>query len=141
MTFENLKSDTNCDCISTAQMDTTNEYVRKLRKSIVEDKDFLSHWEREIRPDSEECETICSFKGVSVNQFKSEYESQILEKYKTTLKINPKKGAHYLKFKLSEEAGKVKFAPEEDDKSHYNFLKADDFNLDKLVILETVKFA
>jgi len=141
MTFENIHSDTDCDCLSKAVIDTSNEYVRKLRKDKVEDKDFLTHWEREIRPETDDCETICSFKGVSINQLKPEFENQILEKYKTTFTINPKKGAHYLKFRLNEDTGKVKYSPEEDDKSHYNLFKADDFNLDKIVIVETVKFA
>lgn len=140
MTFENINSDTTCDCLSKAKIDTVNEYVRKLRKDNVEDKDFLTHWERGIRPVSEDCEIICSYKGVSVNQFKTEFEDQILDKYKTTFKINPKRGAHYLKFRLNEDAGIVKFAPEEDDKSHYRLLKADAFTLDKIVIIETVKF-
>ncbi len=141
MTFEKILSDTNCECLTKAEVDTTNEYVRKLRKDIVEDKDFLTHWEREIRPKTDDCETICSYKGVSINQIKPEFENLILEKYKTTFNINPKKGAYYLKFRLNEDSGKVKFSPENDDKSHYNLFKADDFNLEKLVIVKTVKFA
>lgn len=141
MTFENINSGITCDCLSKAKIDTTNEYVRRLRKDILEDKDFLTHWEKGIGQESNDCEMICSYKSVSVNQFKTEYEDQILNKYRTTFNINPKRGAHYLKFRLNEDAGLVKFAPEEDDKSHYNFFKADDFTLDKIVIIETVKFA
>lgn len=141
MTFEKINSDTKCDCLSKAVVDTSNEYVRKLRKDKVEERDFLSHWERGIQPETEDCENICSYKGVSINQLKPEFENQILEKFKTTFKINPKKGSYYLRFRLNEDAGKVKFAPEEDDKSHYNLFKADDFNLEKLVIVKTVKFA
>jgi len=141
MTFETINSDSTCDCLSKAEIDTTNEYVRKLRKDNVEGKDFLTHWEREIRPETESCEIICSYKGVSLNQFNPESEDQILEKYRTTFKINPKMGAYYLKFRLNEGAGKVKFAPEENDKSHHSLFKADDFSLDKIVIIETVKFA
>lgn len=141
MTFEKIHSDTDCDCTSKAVIDTTSEFVRKLRKENVEDKDFLTHWEREIRPEKEDCETICSYKGLSINQITPEYENQILEKYKTTFTINPKKGAHYLKFKLMEDSGKVNYSPEEDDKSHFNLLKSDNFSLDKIVIIETVKFA
>jgi len=52
-----------------------------------------------------------------------------------------KNGAHYLKFRLNEDTGKVNYAPEEDDKSHYNLYKSDDFSLEKIIIVETVKFA
>jgi hypothetical protein len=141
MKFEKIHSDTDCNCLTKTEINTSSEFVRKLRKVTVEDKDFLTHWEREIRPETEDCETICSFKGVSINQITPEFESQILEKYKTTFNINPKKGAHYLKFRLNEDTGRVKYTPEEDDKSHYNLYKADDFNLEKIVIIETVKFA
>jgi len=141
MTFEKIHSDTKCDCLPKALIDTSSEFVRKLRKHNVEDKDFLTHWEREIRPETEDCDTICSYKGVSINQLTPEFENQILEKYKTTFTINPIKGAHYLRFKLNEDTGKVNYTPEEDDKSHYNLYKADDFSLEKIVIIETVKFA
>ena len=141
MTFERISSDTSCDCLAKTEIDTSNEYVRKLRKDKVEERDFLTHWEREIRPESQECEDICSYKGVSINQFKNEYESQILNKYKTTFKFNPKKGAYYLKFKFNENVGRIKYAPEDDDISHYNFFKADEFQIENLLILETVKFA
>ena len=141
MTFKKIHSDTDCNCLSKAVIDTASEFVRKLRKNNVEEKDFLTHWEREIRPETEDCETICSYKGLSINQITPEYENQILEKYKTTFTINPKKGAYYLKFRLNEDTGKVSYTPEVDDKSHYNLYKADDFTLEKIVIVETVKFA
>jgi hypothetical protein len=140
MTFKNIQADTNCDCLNGANIDTENEYVRRLRKETVVDKDFQTHWERGIRPEIDNCENICSYKGVSINQFRNEFVEQILNKYKTTFSINPKKGAFYLKFKLTKDAGKVKFASEEDDNSHYNFFKADNFDLNSLVILDTVKF-
>lgn len=140
MTFEKIHSDINCDCLSNAVTDTLNEYVRKLGKDKVEDRDFRTHWERQIRPETEDCETICSYKGLSINQITPEYENQILEKYKTTFTINPKKGAHYLKFRLNEDTGKVNYTPQNDDKSHYNLYKADDFTIEKIIIIETVKF-
>ncbi len=142
MTFEKINLDTDCKCLTKAVVDTENTYVRKLRKlNILNEKDFLTHWEREIRPETEDCETICSYKGVSINQFKPEYENQIIEKYKTTFNINPKKGAYLLKFRLTDEAGNVKYAPEDNDESHYNFFKSDDFTYDKIQVIETVKFA
>jgi len=143
MTFEKITSDTECECLTSATIDIENLYVRKLRKETLEDKDFLTHWERNLRPEVQDCENICSFKSISINQFKTETESQILEKYKTTFNINPKKGAYYLKFQFLEDAGKVKHTPDivTNDISHYDFYKADDFNFDKIKIIEKVKFA
>ncbi|MBS1685801.1 MAG: hypothetical protein JSS76_13715, partial [Bacteroidetes bacterium] len=84
---------------------------------------------------------ICSVKGVSINYFLKDFEDKILAKYRTTFSINPKKGAFYLKFKLSVKEGRVKHMPESGDDSHYNLLKADSFNLANLEIIDTVKFA
>jgi hypothetical protein len=140
MTFENLHNDTHCKCIDGAVDDMTNEYIRKLKKETIQNSDFLTHWERGIRPPVSDCENICSYKGVSINQFKQEFEELIVSKYRNTFTINPKKGAHYLKFKLKEDAGKVKFAPEDDDQCHFNLFKADTFTLSSLVIIDIIKF-
>ncbi|MBN8653716.1 MAG: hypothetical protein J0L67_19965 [Cytophagales bacterium] len=141
MTFEKLHSDVKCNCTDKAESDTVNEYVRKLKKDTIQDSDFATHWERGIKPERDECEDICSYKGVSINQFKEEFEKLIVSKYINTFTINPKKGAHYLKFKLKEETGKVKFTPEDDDQSHYNLFKSDTFTLESLITIDIVKFA
>ncbi len=141
MEFKDIHTDTHCNCLNNAVIDTSSEFVRKLGKDHVVDKDFLTHWERQLRPEMEDCETICSYKGVSINQITLDSENQILEKYKTTFNINPSKGAHYLKFRLSGNACKVNYTPEDNDKSHYNLYKADNFTLDEIVIIDTVKFA
>ena len=141
MTFENLHKDTKCDCLNEAIVDTANEYVRRLKKDALQDIDFVTHWERGIRTQIDDCDNTCSDKSVSINLFKKEYETLIVNKYTNTFKINPKKGAHLLKFKLKEKAGKVKSAPEDDDRSHFNFFKADTFILNNLEIIEIVKFA
>ena len=141
MTFDKIKTETDCDCITSARnVDTENSYVRKLNKPTLEERDFLTHWERNKRPPIEDCENICSFKSVSINQFGVETEDQILEKFKTTFNINPKKGAYYLKFQFLNGAGKIKHTPQSNDTSHYDLYKADDFNLTKIQIIETVKF-
>lgn len=143
MTFDKIKSDTECECLSNAVIDNENAYVRKLHKETLEEKDFLTHWERNIKGESLECDNICSRKSVSINQFNSETEAQILEKYKTTFHINPKKGAYFLKFKFLKDAGKTKHTPVPaiNDTSHYDFYKADDFSFEKIQIIEKVKFA
>lgn len=141
MTFDKISIDIKCDCLSGAHIDTENEYVRKLKKDVLDEKDFLTHWERGLHHDNTECEEICSYKGISINMINPEFEEQILTKYKTTFSFNPKKGAYILKFKLKDGAGKVKFAPLEDDQSHYNLFKADNFSLLSLEVIDTVKFA
>ena len=69
MNFKKLHEDTKCNCISNAIDDFQDEYVRKLRKELLTEKDFLSHWERNIGNNSKKCEEICSLKAVSINQY------------------------------------------------------------------------
>ncbi len=141
MTFKNINGDIDCDCTKGTIDDLENLYIRKLRKDTLQEADFLSHWERGIKPEIENCESSCSYKGISVNQYHKSFEEQIINKFKTTFKINPKKGAYYLKFKIPKDAGVYKFAPEIDDESHYNFLKSDNFDVTCLESIETIKFA
>ncbi len=141
MTFENLHHDTECNCTDNAEKDTANEYIRKLKKDVVQDSDFHTHWERGIKSEAKECDDVCSYKAVSINQSKGDSERLIVNKYLNTFSINPKKGAHYVKFKLKDNTGKVKFAPEVDDQSHYNLFKSDTFTLDSIITISIVKFA
>tara|TARA_R110002051_G_scaffold323597_1_gene417751 strand:+ start:63 stop:488 length:426 start_codon:yes stop_codon:yes gene_type:complete len=141
MTFDKLHNGIKCNCINNAKNDFHNEYVRKLRKDELSDKDFLTHWERGIGTEETECDNICSYKGISINQINEDSEPLIIERYKTTFNINPKKGAYFLKFKVKEKAGKVEHAPLEDDDTHYNFFKSDEFDLNSLEVIKTVKFA
>ena len=141
MTFNELHSDIGFNCIKDAIEDNTNEFVRRLKKETLNDNDFKSHWERGIRPPEMNCESICSHKGISINLFNDEHIELIINKYKTTFSINPKRGAYLLLFKLKKNAGVVKRTPTKNDLSHCNLFKADNFSLDKLEITEIVKFA
>ena len=140
MKFEKLHNGIECNCVKKAVDDFDNKYLRKLRKDQLSEKDFLTHWERGIGNEETDCEKICSYNGISINQADEKTENIIIEKYKTTFNINPKKGAHLLKFKIKNNAGKVSHAPLEDDDTHYNFFKSDEFNLETLEVIETVKF-
>lgn len=141
MKFDKIKLNSKCNCLTNTTIDTTSEFMRKLKKQQVDEKDFLTHWERGIRPNAEDCQEICTYKGLSINKFLPENENQILQKYKTTFSINPKKGSYCLKFKLNKNTGKVKYTPSQDDKSHYSLYKSDNFNIKEIIILETIKFA
>lgn len=140
MTFEKLHTGIQCNCVKKADDDFQNRYLRKLRKEELSDKDFITHWERGIGTDETECDKICSYNGISINQADDVTENLIIEKYKTTFNINPKKGAYLLKFRVKNHAGKVSHAPLEDDDTHYNFFKSDGFTLEGLEVIETVKF-
>ena len=141
MEFQKLHDGSDCNCIDNAEEDVVNQYVRRLRKEKLSEKDFKTHWERGIGVNKNECGDICSYKGISLNQLSEESESLIIQKYKTTFNINPKKGGHLIKFQLKDDAGVVEHSPTKSDETHYSFFKSDDFELEKLDIKETVKFA
>lgn len=140
-TYSGIASDTQCECLTQSEINITDQFVRKLRKEQVTDLDFKSHWERGIR-NTEECEDVCGLKGISVDRFSDDAIDAIVAKYKTTFNINPKKGAHYLKFKFNDRAGLVKKTPGiENDENHYDFYKSDEFVMSCISVAETVKFA
>lgn len=141
MEFKKLLNDTDCNVIENTFTDIENEYLRKLRKDKLTDLDFISHWERGIGNTETECEKIIKYKGISINKNSKSVEHFIIEKYKTTFSINPRKGAYLLKFKLKTDAGLVAETPSKDDETHHDFFKSDDFNLNKLTIIKIIKFA
>jgi hypothetical protein len=141
MKLEKTHKDIKCNCVNNAKEDYQNEYIRKLRKDILSDKDFNTHWERGIGKEETECKTICSYKGISINQVTKHSEPLIIKKYKTTFNINPKKGAYLLKFKIKNKGGKVEHSPSKNNDTHYNLFKSDDFDLNSLDAIKIVKFA
>ena len=53
MTFENTTNGHDCDCLNkTSIANTTEIFLRKLRKDSLDEKDFQSHWERGIGHES-----------------------------------------------------------------------------------------
>jgi hypothetical protein len=141
MTFDQLHNDVECNCIEDAYQDHDGSYVRKINKDSLLEKDFVTHWERQIGHDAVNCNDKCSFKAVSINQFSDENLPQIIDHYTTTFNINPKKGCYYIRFKIPDGQGLVKPDPLENDLSHFGLYKSDIFSINSLEILETVKFA
>jgi hypothetical protein len=142
MTFENTTNGHDCNCLNkTSIVDNTDIFLRRLRKNALEEKDFLTHWERGIGHESELCEAICDYKAISINKSADEIEPLIFEHYKTTFQINPKKGGFCIKFKFKEDAGRLIHAPFENAESHYNFYKADLFTISHIDQIDIIKFA
>jgi hypothetical protein len=144
MTFNNINEGCKCECLSGA-VNISEDFVflRKLNKTMLMEKDFKSHWDREIKRDSIDCEEICDLKGISIDKTESNIEELILERYRTTFNFNPQKGAYCLKFRLNINAGLIKFAPipEINAFTHYNFYKDDNFTLELINNQEIIKFA
>lgn len=127
MTFKQILQDTDCDCLANSEEKTETIFARKINKPQATDNDFKSHWERGKRAD--ECDKICGFKGVSINEWNENTEKDVIQKFLTTFRITPKHKDSILIFNFLSDAGQVIYTPNEKDKSHHDFYKSDDFSL------------
>ena len=130
MDFKNLLQDTNCNCLENAMQDNFRLFARKINKPNVMDKDFRSHWERELR--ANDCEKICGLKGLSINEWNENTEKAVIKKFLTTFGISPKHKDSIFVFRFLPEAGLTKYTPTDEDITHYDFYKSDRFTLDML---------
>lgn len=65
MDFNNLNSDHTCNCFNNAFEDNSNYYAIKIMKNQMRIQDFNSYWDKGKRSeDNNDCEKICSLKGV-----------------------------------------------------------------------------
>lgn len=130
MEFSELLKDTDCQCLENANQDNVSIFAKKINKPNPTDKDFKSHWER--GKTSIVCDEICGYKGLSVNLWNESTKEAVIKKYVTTFGISPKHKDSIFVFKFLDEAGMVKYTPNENDKSHYDFYKSDNFTLEML---------
>lgn len=128
MTFQAVSRGISCDCLHGAKKDTTSFFYRKLKRKSISSFDFLTHEEKEIFPSSDDCETVCSFRSVSVNQHFSGKEDVVFSKYRISFHLNPSRPGYCLKFSLKDGAGLVKPTPDSPD-FHCDFFKSDQFEI------------
>ena len=75
MQFENLHADINFDCLERELAENQKDFfARKLKSSNLTGFDFLSHWERGIKPEKNTIDEVCRHKGVSINKYDNESE-------------------------------------------------------------------
>jgi hypothetical protein len=142
MNFTKLHQDTTCNCIENTENDTTTIFARKINKPEPRERDFLSKWEKVTLngqlPTLSNCIEICGFKGISMNIWTTETQLKIIEKYVTTFQITPKHKDSIFVFKFKNEAGLVAFTPNKNDPFHFDFYKADDFDLQFLDSIDII---
>lgn len=141
MTFKKLHEGISCDCLSGAKEDIASFFARRIKGSKVSEKDILTHQERGIKPKENDCSSICSKRGLSINICLPDNEDQIEEKYRTTFNFSPKKGMFYIKFRIKPSFALVKDASTPNDPSHRNLFKADCFDINAIEVVETRKVA
>lgn len=142
MSFEKIIESTSCDCFSEANENTSDVFVRKVRKSPdLKDADFRNSIERGKLPkDEKDCIEVCGFNGVSFEIWNDKSSEKLMSKYLYTSEIAPKHSKHLCKVKFLPASGKVKHTPDQQEfnEFHYDFYKDDSFSVAMLQIVEMI---
>lgn len=129
MTFDNIANNDPCNCLKDSFQDNSTLYARVLTKDTVADKDFMSKWDKDHR--SEICEEVCGLKGVSVSKIESDtVKNEIITLYSQIFKLSPKYRRGVVIFTIKPDGGVLKYTPDEKNKYHHDFYKADGFTMD-----------
>lgn len=141
MQFTKITDNTKCTCLSDCSNDVTNLFARKVRKAPdMKDADFRNHFEKNRSPETNNCDEICGFYGVSIEIWNDASSKTLIEKYQITSSISPKHKNNLSIFKLKVDAGLVKHTPDqlEYNEFHFDFYKEDSFTIDKLELIEMI---
>lgn len=138
MTFDQLTTDSDCDCLSLGAVEnTTDEFLHAVNGPTLGPRDFRSLWEQGRKCAPSDCAQVCLRKGVSTN-LASEIE-ETLEKYRTTVRFSPRmqsRRSHYCRFRCRPGAGMFRHTPRNSDRTHFTFYKSDEFDMASVDVLE-----
>ncbi len=137
MEYKNLLSEHNCDCLNNAKEDITSTFVIKTQKDVLRIQDFNSYWEKGKRPnDANDCNEICSLKGVSVSIFNDSTKEEVIGVFKELFPLAPKYKPYLSVVKFYESSGVVKHTPNDQNVHHYDFYKSDEFEFSKVSLIQ-----
>lgn len=143
MNFTTLSEGHSCNCHRKADENCTDTFARKVCDAReLKSRDFKTHHERGLPPESASCDDICGYRGVSVFVWNGNSKTYISEKFSLTFGISPmmKRPKYQLGvFRISEGLGKVKHTPNQKhgvEPYHYDFYKSDEFAVEKLELVD-----
>lgn len=141
MDFKKITDTTSCNCLLDTYSNTTDSFVRKVRKSPdLKDPDFRNHIEKGKMLEDASCEEICGYYGVSIEIWNDSSANVLLEKYKYTASISPKSKNNLCVIRFKENTGLVKHTPNQQiyNEHHYDFYKDDSFCVADLELIEMI---
>lgn len=138
MEFKDLHNDTNCNCLEGTNEDLESLYCLKTNKDHLRPQDFKSHWEKGKRPSSDDCKSVCSYKGKSISILEDNNEIKVGKIFLQIFNLSPTYKPYLTKIKFLGESGKVKKTPTQVNKFHYDFYKSDEFELSKIEYVESI---
>lgn len=141
MEFSVIREGNTCRCIEGGEENLVQTFAHKVR--IAENlnlSDFRSPHERGRIPTENDCEMICGYRGVSFDLWDTHSKDKVLEKYNLTLDVSRKLKDRICIIKFKKDAGLLKFTPNQTqhDEYHHDLYKADNFDLTKMEIIESV---
>jgi hypothetical protein len=142
MNFNTLNSDNNCTCTNDAVIDNVSSFALKMNKGIMRENDFKTYWEKGRRPESLDCNEICSHKGQSLSIVNSTVDLEnTINIYKQLFPFSPSYKTHCAVITLNKNSGMVKSTPIDINPLHYDFYKSEDFNIEKVTIHQIISLS
>jgi hypothetical protein len=144
MSYKSISEGHNCKCLIDAHDNNKDTFARKVGDTKdFKIRDFKTHHERGKILETESCEDICGFRGLSVELWNEESKDYVIDKFSLTVKLAPmKKPSHQIGvFKIVENAGKVKHTPNQrhgQEIYHHDLYKSDTFVIENLEIIEMI---
>jgi len=132
MTFDEILEGVNFDLLSDAEENTTDHFLRRVKRDKLTPRDFRSSWEKHgpLEPDS--IKELASWKGVSIHTYEPDSFEDVIEHYLVSISHAPSgKGDSWVcRFTFTASAGLVKHTPVYDSTGvHNDFYKSDQFEL------------
>jgi hypothetical protein len=137
MEFETILSEHNCDCLDNSVEGNTSNFAIKTMKETLRVQDFYSYWEKGKRPDdNNNCDKVCSYKGVSISIFNDDTKEDVVNTYKELFPLAPKYKPYLSVVKFYDLSGVVKHTPNDGNTHHYDFYKSDTFDYSKVNVIQ-----
>ncbi|WP_374363768.1 hypothetical protein [Cloacibacterium sp.] len=136
MDFNQTFGDIECNCIEGSHEDTINNYAIKTAKENLRINDFYSYHDKGKPLSNKKCDSICSYRGVSISLYNDETKEYILNVYKELFPLSPGYKPYVKIIKFGEECGNVKHTPSGINDHHYDFYKCDTFAIEKIEVVE-----
>lgn len=125
-----------CDCLEGSSEDSSNTYALKTIKEELRIQDFNSYHDKGKENKKLDCNSICSFRGVSVSLFNDKSKDYVLKVYQELFPLSPKYKPYVKIVKFSKSCGNLKHTPSIKNDFHYDFYKSNIFTLDKIKVIE-----
>jgi hypothetical protein len=143
MDLTELTVRTPCDCLTGANENTIDRFVRKVRKSQnLNIADFRNHFERnKVMQDPNDCSEYCGMLGVSIELWNESSQPALLEKYRRTTVFSPKAKNNLCVVQFKAGSSHTKHTPDqvhEFNEYHYDLYKGNSFSIESLEVHEMI---